>query len=115
MTTEPSSRRPRSPSVPFICLARALLRARTLYDGVAQALLTIEEVANVWGLAPKSSAALQTVAALLAYGLAETGKKGDSRQIAISDRGARLFANPPPRSRAGTAAPHRGGAQPETD
>jgi hypothetical protein len=95
MTTASGNKRPRSPSVPFIGLARALLRARTLYDGVAQAPLTIEEVANVWGLAPKSSAALQTVAALLAYGLAETGKKGDGRQIAISDRGGRLFAHPP--------------------
>jgi hypothetical protein len=89
-------RRARSPSMPFIGFGRALVRARILYDGAAQDPLTIEQVAGSWGMAPKSSAVLQTIAALLAYGLAETGKKGDGRQIAISDRAVLVLLDSPP-------------------
>jgi hypothetical protein len=96
MTTAVKSRRPRSPSVPFIGLSRALRRARTLYDRAVQAPLTIEEVAGFLGMAPKSSAVLQTVAALLAYGLAETGEKADGRRIAMTDRAVHLFMTPAP-------------------
>ena len=96
MMIGPIGKRPRSPSAPFIGLLAATEWARQLHDRAKQDPLTVSDVAGMWVLTPKSSAALQTVAALLAYGLAQTGKKGGTREIRISDLGRRLLAEPAP-------------------
>lgn len=49
-----------------------------------------------WGLAAKSSGTLQTVAALLAYGLVEASGVGENRKVKISDLGYRAVADPRP-------------------
>jgi len=47
----------------------------------------LEDAARAWTLAPKSSATLQTAAALLAYGLVEDSGSGDGRKLKVSDLG----------------------------
>jgi hypothetical protein len=79
MMNGPIGKRPRSPSVPFIGLLTATERARQLHDRAKQDPLAVSDVSGIWGLTPKSSAALQTVAALLAYDLAQTSKRGYAR------------------------------------
>jgi len=96
MMIGPIGKRPRSPSVPFIGLLAATEWARQLHDRAKQDQLAVSDMAGIWGLAPKSSAALQTVAALLAYGLAQTGKKGGTREVRISHLATHLFAEPAP-------------------
>jgi hypothetical protein len=94
--TSQLEKRPRSPCVPFIGLLATTARARQLYDRAKQDSLGVTDLAGIWGLAPKSSALLQTIAALLAYGLAQTGKNGGTREIRTSDPATHLFAEPAP-------------------
>lgn len=90
MIDAPVEKRPRSPSVPFIGLLKAARRARQLFERVAQEWVTLADAAGAWKLRPNSSANLQTVAALLAYGFAEGSGRGGTRRIRVSD----LFATP---------------------
>ena len=85
----PIEKRQRSPSVPFIGLARAIVRARELYDRVGRASLFLSEAANIWGLAPKTGSAFRTIAALRGYGLIEKDDSVD--RIHISDLAAVIF------------------------
>ena len=85
----PIEKRQRSPSVPFIGLARAIVRARELYDRVGRAPLFLSEAANIWGLAPKTGSAFRTIAALRGYGLIEKDDSAD--RIHISDLAAVIF------------------------
>jgi hypothetical protein len=82
--TSQIEKRPRSPCVPFIGLLAATARARQLYDRAKQDSLGVTDLAGIWGLAPKSSALLQTIAALLAYGLAQTGKNGGRARFVLA-------------------------------
>jgi hypothetical protein len=89
ITTMPIQKRQRSPAVPFIGLARAIARARQLFDRVGRAPLSLPEVANIWGLAPKTSSGLRTIAALRGYGLIENDDA--TQRIRISDLAAVVF------------------------
>ena len=64
-------KRRRSPSVPFIGLEDATRRARELYDRAGRDWLSLADAARAWGRVAKSSASLQTLAALLGYRLVE--------------------------------------------
>jgi hypothetical protein len=75
----------RSPSFPYIGLSKALERARQLYAHARRHEARLTDVATAWGLGAKSSATLQTAAALLAYGLLEDQGSGDSRKLKITD------------------------------
>src|SRR3954453_24115057 len=86
-------RRRRSPSVPFIGLPPAEVHARNLYDRVERAWVSVAEDAAVWGISPKSSACLQTVQALIGYGLVEATGRADARRIRISDLAAGFLAD----------------------
>src|SRR6516165_9842758 len=85
----PIEKRQSSPSVPFIGLARAIVRARELYDRVGRVPLFLSEAANIWGLAPKTGSAFRTIAALRGYGLIEKDDSAD--RIHISDLAAVIF------------------------
>ena len=87
-------RRRRSPSVPFIGLPPAEVHARNLYDRVERAWVSVADAAAVWGISPKSSGCLQTVAALLGYGLVEATGRGEARRVRISDLAAGFLADP---------------------
>ena len=84
-TQSGASKKERSPSFPFIGLTKALERAQAVYAHARRHEARASDVAAAWGLAPKSSGTLQTIAALLAYGLLEDSGSGDSRKLKITD------------------------------
>jgi hypothetical protein len=54
--------------------------------------VTPRDAAQAWGLGGKSSASLQTISALLGYGLIETAGHGGARRLRTSDLARRLLA-----------------------
>lgn len=85
----PIEKRQRSPSVPFIGLRTAIVRARELYDRLGRAPLVPSEAAEIWGLAAKTGSAFRRIAALRGYGLIE--KADGAHRIQISDLAAIIF------------------------
>jgi hypothetical protein len=92
----PPGKRDRSPNFPAIGLGRAMERAQQLYNRARRYEARLPEVASAWGLAAKSSATLQTAAALIAFGLAEDSGSGEARKIKISDLGWRILEDQRP-------------------
>lgn len=87
----------RSPSFPYIGLTKAVERAEQLHLYAKRHDMRIIDAAKpVWDMGPKSSSTLQTVAALLAFGLADGSGGGDGRKIKLSDAGYRAVADPRP-------------------
>ena len=83
--------RERSPSFPYIGLGRAVERTRTLHNSAKRFSVRVEDAAKDWGLGTKSSATLQTVATLLAYGLIESKSTPEGRKIKVSEDGWRIL------------------------
>lgn len=75
----------RSPSFPYIGLTKALERAGQVYAQARRHEARVADVATAWGMGPKSSSTLQTIAALLAYGLLEDQSSGDTRKLKVTD------------------------------
>ena len=97
--TTASEKRPqeRSPSFPYIGLTKALERAGGLLDFAKRHDVRIIDAAKpAWDMGPKSSSTLQTVAALLAFGLIEASGTGDGRKVRLSDAGFRALSDPRP-------------------
>lgn len=69
METATDKRKVRSPSFPFLDLREAAERAQALYDAERRNGVRPEIAAAHWGYSAKSSGAMQTIAALRAYGL----------------------------------------------
>lgn len=87
----------RSPSFPYIGLSKAVERAAQLHSYAKRHDIRVIDAAKpVWDMGPKSSSTLQTVAALLAFGLVEGSGGGDGRKIKLSDAGFRAVADPRP-------------------
>lgn len=87
----------RSPSFPFIGLTKAYDRLEGLYNFAKRHDARIVDASKpAWGLGAKSSGTLQTVAALLSYGLIETSGVGENRKVKLSDAGYRAVADPRP-------------------
>lgn len=98
-TAPPEEKRPkdRSPSFPYIGLSKAIERTQQLFTYASRHEARIVDASKpAWGLGPKSSATLQTVAALLSFGLIEDSGSGESRRIKLSDIGYRAVADPRP-------------------
>lgn len=83
--------RVRSPSFPYIGLSKAVERARMLFKSAKRFEVRVEDAAVDWGLGPKSSSTLQTVATLLAYGLIESRTTPEGRKIKVSDSAWRIL------------------------
>ncbi|MBJ6122092.1 hypothetical protein [Sphingomonas mollis] len=103
-TTKPASspirRAERSPSFPYIGLTRAVERLTEFHRQAERHDISVADAATLaWGLTPRSSAALQTVAALLAYGLIDSRGAGDRRTVRISDLGRRAMTDQLPGER----------------
>jgi hypothetical protein len=88
---QPTVKRDRSPSFPYIGLAKALERIQIVHEKARRTEVRVADVAKDWGLAPKSSSTDRNVAALLAYGLIEDSGSGDNRKIKLSDVGSRII------------------------
>lgn len=87
----------RSPSFPYIGLTKAFERLEGLHSFAKRHDARIVDAAKpAWNLGAKSSGTLQTVAALLAYGLIEASGVGENRKIKLSDLGYRAVADPRP-------------------
>lgn len=76
----------RSPNFPAIDLGKAIQRARELWSHEHGHSAPFDVVVGHWNYSPKSSSAMQVVAALNAFGLIESEGKGGDREIKLSDR-----------------------------
>lgn len=85
------SKKDRSPSFPYITLTRALERTRSIYDAARRHEVRMADIGS-----PKSSATLQTVAALIAYGLLDESGSGANRKFRVSDLGFRALEDQRP-------------------
>lgn len=82
----------RSPSFPFITLARALERAQEFYADERRGAAPFSRTVMHWKYSESSSGALQTVAALKQYGLMEdVGGAGKGRQLKLSELAIRIL------------------------
>lgn len=81
----PVARKDRSPSFPFITLTRAVERARQLYAAAKRHEMRLIDAAAAMNYGGKSSGAIQTLAALIAFGLVEDSGSGDARKFKITD------------------------------
>ena len=89
-TNGPSStlnKKERSPNFPFITLSKALERARTVYSATKRYDARLADMANALGTGVKSSGTLQTLSAMISYGLLEDNGSGDTRKFKISELG----------------------------
>jgi len=87
----------RSPSFPYIGLSKAFERTEQLYGYAKRFESRIADCAKpAWNLGAKSSGTLQTVAALLAYGLIEDSGSGDNRKVKISELAYRALVDQRP-------------------
>jgi hypothetical protein len=91
-----AGKRERSPSFPYISLEKAVDRLLPLYTVAKRHDALIADAAKAWDYAAKSSTTLQTVAALLAYGLIEDSGSGDTRKIKVSDLGYKILIDQRP-------------------
>jgi hypothetical protein len=86
-TTLTPPKKDRSPNFPFIPLSKAVERTRELFTQAKRHEARLVDVAGAWGLGIKSSTTLQTIGALLAYGLLEDSGSGESKKFKVSDLG----------------------------
>ena len=89
----------RSPSFPFISLARAVERAKAFSDAHRRNPARPAAVGETWGYAPSSSGLLQTISALKAYGLVEDIGKGSDRKIQLTDLAQKILHDTRPGAR----------------
>lgn len=94
-----SEKRPqdRSPSFPYIGLTKAFERLEGLHAFAKRHEARIVDAAKpAWNLGAKSSGTLQTVAALLSFGLIKANGVGENRKVKLSELGYRAVADPRP-------------------
>ena len=91
MPEDESPKRDRSPSFPYVGLEKAVERTKLLFDKAKRHDVRVTDAAADWGLGAKSSATLQTVAALLAFGLIEDSGSGENRKVKVTDAGWRIL------------------------
>jgi hypothetical protein len=89
----------RSPSFPFIPLAKALERARAVHEKYRREPARVTVVGGVWGLGAKSSGLLQTVAALKQYGLMEDSGSREDRKVTLTPLALRILIDTRPGQR----------------
>lgn len=104
--SEPATARPalvikkeRSPTFPFITLTRAVERVRSIYDAARRHEVRMGDVAHAMGYGPKSSGTIQTVAALISYGLLDDSGAGETRKFKVSDLGFKILEDQRPGAR----------------
>lgn len=95
----PAIKKDRSPSFPFIPLTRAVERARQLYAAARRHEMRLTDAAGAMGYGGKSSGAIQTLAALIAFGLVEDSGSGDARKFKISELGFKALEDERPGAR----------------
>lgn len=89
----------RSPRFPFIGVSTAIQRVTALADQARQSSVRLVNAAEIWELSATSSSLLQTVAALLSYGLIDEVGSGADRQIRVSALTRKLLEDKRPGAR----------------
>ena len=89
----------RSPSFPFITLTKAVERTAALFEQAKRHEMRQADAATAMGYGTKSSGVIQTLAALIAFGLAEDSGSGDARKFRVSDLGFKVLADQRPGAR----------------
>lgn len=84
-----TKKRVRSPNYPSIDLEEALYKAEQLYDKEKTHFTSVDVAAKHWGYKSEATGGSKVVAALRAYGFAETEGKRERRKIKLSDSGRR--------------------------
>jgi hypothetical protein len=98
-TNEVKGTRPRNPNRPSVGLEGAIEKTKSLYDKYHRAQVAIPLACANWGYKnPRSSGALQLVAALKAFGLIDVYGQGKSQKVAVSDSAERIIRNAPDRT-----------------
>ena len=94
------TKRERSPSFPFISLPRAIERIQSFDANHKRNATRVVVAAQTWHYGPKSSGALQTIAALKAYGLLEDVGGSDDKKVQLTELANRILRNSRPGARA---------------
>jgi hypothetical protein len=98
---EPDDRRKqrlRSPAYPYINLETAIARAQAFYDIEIRSAVPITLAAKDWGYEAKSSAAMQTAAALMSFGLMSDEGTGDKRKVRLTQNALKILLDKRPDS-----------------
>jgi hypothetical protein len=100
-TPAPASaiKKDRSPSFPFITLTKAVERTRELFQAGRRHEMRLPDAAAAMKYAPKSSGAIQTLAALIAFGLVDDNGSGDARKFKITDLAFKMLEDQRPGAR----------------
>lgn len=88
----------RSPPYPYIGLQKAVERASQLYDKARNFAVPLTTAADAWGMKLTSSATLQTIAALLQYGLIDDHGARDARRVKLTELGEHIVMDRRPNS-----------------
>lgn len=99
-----ATKKDRSPSFPFITLTKAVERTQALFDQAKRHEMRLSDAASAMGYAPKSSGVIQTLAALIAFGLVNDEGSGLTRKFKVSDLGFKLLADQRPGARGSALA-----------
>ncbi len=91
-------RRLRSPAYPYINLETAIARAQAFYDHEVRSAAPISVAAKHWGYEAKSSAATQTAAALMSFGLMSDEGTGDKRKLKLTQNALKILIDNRPDS-----------------
>ncbi len=89
----------RSPPFPYIGLGKALQRTEQLYEAVRHHSAAIPTAAKAWGTGAKSSATLQSIGALIQYGLLDDEGSGPNRRIKLTPLARRIVMERRPLNR----------------
>lgn len=83
----------RSPNYPAIGLRTAIERAQSFYQKERLSAVPPNAAIESWGHKPKSSSGLQTISALLKFGIIEEQGRGTAKRVRLSELGKRIVLN----------------------
>jgi len=94
----------RSPPFPYVGLRTALAKTEQLYAAVRHHAAAMPTAAKAWETGPKSSATLQSIAALIQFGLLEDEGSGESRRVKLTPLALKIVMDKRPDSAERAAA-----------
>ena len=103
----------RSPPYPYVGLGKAMSKAEQLYNAVRHHAAAMATAAKAWETGPKSSATLQSAAALIQYGLLEDEGSGDARKVKLSPLALKIIMDKRPDSADRAAAVKKAALSPK--
>lgn len=89
-------KRARSPDFPYVGLSRCIELLETLNDAARGAEVRLPDIAQPWGMTPKSGSLARYVAALSQFGLVQTRGSGETRMVKVSEAGRRILKDERP-------------------